>query len=202
MSMQSHQDDKLPASGWPGVAVRALTPADIALLQGFFDANPAYFLTVFGRPALLDEAAQEFHERPPASLPFGQRWLLAYLDQGGSLIGVACVLSDLPAPAIWHISLFMLAEALHGSGAAQAMHAALADWACARGAQWLRLGVVEGNARGKRFWLRQGYLPARQRHGIEMGGQTHSLTVMCKPLTGGDIAGYYALAARDRPDGD
>jgi hypothetical protein len=69
-----------------------------------------------------------------------------------------------------------------------------------RGAQWLRLGVVEGNARAERFWQRRGFVDARKRDGVQFGARTHTIRVMFKPLAGRSLREYLALIARDRPD--
>ena len=68
------------------------------------------------------------------------------------------------------------------------------------GADWARLGVVEGNARAERFWERLGYLEARKRCGVEMGKLTNTLRVMVKPLGGGKLPDYLSRVARDRPE--
>lgn len=54
--------------------VRELEPGEVPQLQSLFDANPEYFQTVNGRPALADEARLEFEEFPPPSMQFARRW--------------------------------------------------------------------------------------------------------------------------------
>jgi ribosomal protein S18 acetylase RimI-like enzyme len=112
---------------------------------------------------------------------------------------MANVVSDLLAPGVWHIGLFMIASTLQGSGAAQALYEELEHWARGLGAQWLRLGVVEGNARAERFWESRAFVEVRKRDGVEMGAKINTLRVMAKPLAGGTPAEYFALVARDRP---
>jgi len=69
-----------------------------------------------------------------------------------------------------------------------------------RGAQWIRLGVVVGNGRAERFWEKMGFIEVRRRHDIEVEGRLSDLRVMAKPLSGGNLADYLAVVARDRPD--
>ncbi len=78
--------------------------------------------------------------------------------------------------------------------------AMLERWMADQGAQWLRLGVVQGSARAERFWLRCGYVQVRERGPMAMGRKTNLLRVMAKPLAGGTIAEYLALVERDRPE--
>ena len=178
----------------------ALTPADVPSLQAFFDVNPEYFLAVTGAPALPTEAHDEIVTPPPADFAWTDRWVMAFRDADDVTVAMANVTSDLPGPNVWHIGLFIVATRVFGTGVAAELHAALLDWARARGARWMRLGVVQGNARAERFWLREGYVETRVRDGIAMGARVNTVRVMVKPLDGGRIGDYLAVVARDRPD--
>jgi hypothetical protein len=67
-----------------------------------------------------------------------------------------------------------------------------------RGAQWIRRGVVAGNAKAERFWLRSGDLQVRERGPLEMGRKSNLLRVLVKPLAGGAIT-TLDLVTRERP---
>jgi len=169
-------------------------------LQKFFEENPEYDLSVNGQPPHPGEALEEFESMPPAEWPMGRKWLLSFEAGDGSMIGMADVISDLLVKDVWHIGLFIVSTRLHGAGVARELYAGLEGWMMARGARWVRLGVVAGNARAERFWERVGYQEVRVRRGVEMGKRTNDLRVMAKPLTGGSMADYLALVARDRPE--
>ena len=177
-----------------------LQSEDIPELQGFFEANPEYFLAVEERPPGHNEANEEFLSEPPAGWSFTKMWFLGFVDEADSLVGMASLVSDLLALNVWHIGLFMVATARHGSGDAQALYRALEDWAVRNGAQWFRLGVVEGNRRAERFWEKAGFVQVRKRNSVEMGKLVNTIGYMAKPLAGGTLAEYLALVARDRPD--
>jgi ribosomal protein S18 acetylase RimI-like enzyme len=189
--------------------MRALGESDLPELQRFFDANPGYFVAVHGEPPRADEAAIEFRDVPPAGMAYREMAMLGFFDGGasagadaqseGPLVAMATVVGDFIAEHVWHIGLFIVATALHGSGAAHAMYRELEAWIVARGAHWIRLGVVAGNARAERFWERSGYVEVRQRGPLQMGRRTNVLRVMVKPLDRRAIAPYLALVARDRP---
>lgn len=68
-----------------------------------------------------------------------------------------------------------------------------------KGAQWLRLTVVVGNAKAERFWPKLGYVPVRTREGITMGQQVNTVSIQVKSLAGGHVDDYLALVERDRP---
>jgi GNAT superfamily N-acetyltransferase len=175
---------------------------DIPRLQRFFELNPEYFFAVSGQPPKPAEALEEVHGSLPDGWPFTKKWVVGFVDEAGSLIGMADVVSDLLARTVWHIGLFIVATRLHGSGAAQVLYQQLESWAHRLGAQWLRLGVVQGNTRAERFWEKCALVEVRQRSDVEMGKQVHTLRVMAKPLAAGPLPDYLALVTRDRPEKD
>jgi GNAT superfamily N-acetyltransferase len=190
----------LPATAVAGLATVELGLADAPLLQRFFDDNPAYFLAVQGEPAGPGEAHEELAGLPPAGWAFTKKWVIGYLDADARLAAMAEVITDLLAPGVWHIGLFIVASARHGQGLAQALVDELEAWARDHGAGWMRLGVVEGNVRAERFWASRGYAPVRTRGGYRMGSRVNVICTMVKPLDGGSLARYLELVERDRPD--
>ena len=160
-----------------------LTTDDIPALQSFFVANPEYFIAVTGAPPPANEADEEFHDRVPSDMSYTRIFRIGFFDDSGKMIGMASVVSDLIAMNVWHIGLFVIATDMHGQGSAKKIHDALEAWMQERGATWIRLGVVEGNARAERFWEKRGFTETRKRHGVEMGAKLNTLRVMVKPAT-------------------
>lgn len=183
----------------PPFSARELARDDIGLLQAFLDANPAYFDCVGGSPAGDHEAAELFDELPPDGWPYTRKWLIGCFDGAGELAGMAELVADLLAPGVWHVGLFIVATARHGRGDAHVIWQGLAAWMQGQGARWFRLGVVEGNPRGLRFWRRQGFIPLRDRTGVEIAGRLHRVQVLARPVDGGLIEDYLALVPRDAP---
>jgi len=189
----------LPTSPLPGIRVVRLDEPWERPLQRFFEANPSYFLEALGEPPAADAAILEISDLPPEDFSYTEVFLLGFVQEDGELMAMASVVSDLLAPRVWHIGLFIVADQRHGTGAAQQLHGCIQTWAERHGAQWMRLGVVVGRARAERFWQRQGYVTTRLREGVEMGQRTHDLRVMVKPLGGHTLQDYLLLVARDRP---
>ena len=185
-----------------GFFARRLEAHEVPALQALFDANPEYFLAINGRPALPDEAQDEFLERPPASMSYTEQQTLGFYGEEGTLQGMATVVSNLCAPGVWHLTLFLLATRWHGQGVAPAIYQAMENWIKASGSSWLRLGVVIGNTRAERFWTRRGFVEVRRRLGVDTGGRVNDLSVRVKALAGGDLETYWALVPRDHPESD
>ncbi len=175
-----------------------LAEEDLPALQAFFVGNPEYFLAVTGAPPRPDEARQELESRPPQGLPYDKVYLLGFLDSVGQMVAMASVLTDLLAPRVWHISLFIIATGLHGTGTGALLYERLERWAKDRGASWLRLDVVVGNLKAERFWEKVGYRDV-QRLSAQLGSMTHTVRVMVKPLGGSDIDEYLREVPCDRP---
>lgn len=174
-----------------------MAAGDVPGVQRLFEANPGYHQLVGGRPPMPDEAVAEFEARPP--FDFTRKWFIGFRDEKGDVVGVADLISDIFGKDVWTVGLFFVATRLHGGGAARVLYDAMEDWMRSQGARWLRLGVVEGNARGARFWEKVGYIDVRKRGGVEIGARVNTLRVMAKPLAGGTVAEYLALVTRDRP---
>jgi GNAT superfamily N-acetyltransferase len=155
---------------------------------------------VTGKGPQRAEADKEIHRLLPEGWPFTKKWAVGFVDDAGTIIGMADIVSDLLARHVWHIGLFIVATRLHGAGVAQLLYGHLERWALEHGAEWFRLGVVEGNARAERFWQRCGFVEVRTRDGVQIGPRTHTIRVMFKPLAGGSLGEYLALVARDNPN--
>lgn len=182
--------------GW---RARQMTEDDIPRLQAFFQANPEYHVSVNGVPPGPNEAREEWDSLPPKEIRYGKRWMIDVTAADGSMDAMANVVSDMLAQDVWHIGLFIVATRLHGKGAGAGIYEALEGWMRQHGAQWIRLGVVAGNARAERFWEKMGYVEVRKRLAVQMGAKVNDLRVLVKPVARGTITDYLAVVARDRP---
>jgi GNAT superfamily N-acetyltransferase len=198
----------LPSAPFERWRVAVCDERDAARVQAFYDANPAYFSSVSGKPALPTDGLDDLRQQPPADWPWTGRWYVGFFDAEDHLAAVADITSDLLAPGVWHLGLLIVETARHGRGDAHAVYRALEDWARANGAAWMRLGVVQGNVRAEAFWARQGYVQTRLREGIAFGELTRTVCVMVKLLgnlgvassEGDSIEQYLTIVPRDRPE--
>ncbi len=171
---------------------------NIPELQQFFDTNPEYFLAVTGQPPGRDQANEEFVSELPDGWPFTAKWAIGFVNAERSMVAMATVVSDILAPGVWNLGLFIVETRQHGKGIARPLYDALETWMCAQGAKWIRLGVVEGNLRGERFWEGCGFIEVRRTVGIEMGTKIQTMRVMAKPVAGIGLDKYLESVPRDR----
>ena len=191
-----------PQSPGAGMRTVLLAQDDGPLVQSFYDSNPAYFVLLTGLPASKHAALDDLMALPPDDFPYKRKYFIGVIDADGQLLAVADVIENLLAAGVWHIGLFVVATALHGSGFAQRWFQNLKLWAQSQGARFLRLGVVQVNKRAHRFWEKAGFLPAKLRSGVDLGGHLHDVQVMVMPIEGADMATYYARVPRDQVQGD
>ena len=151
-------------------------------VAAFFVENPDYFHIVHGCAPQPDEARDEIDDRLPEGWSFTRKWKIGYFDGTGALVAMVSIVSDLLAPGVWHMGLFMVASSLRGRGIARQLHRELEDWAAEQGARWLRLSVVFANVRAEGFWRACGYVEARTRDGIELGQLLHRVRIMAAVL--------------------
>ena len=95
-------------------------------------------------------------EERPHEAPEVEKLVLGLYD-GPCLIGVVDLLRDYPAPGVWYLGLMLIEPPRRRAGIGTALFAALGEWVARQGGRALRLGVVEQNAAGHRFWTRQGF---------------------------------------------
>ena len=138
-----------------GFRVDALGPEDCAEIDALLVRCADFIRLSEGQePAPGD--GRLFLEERPDSAPDVEKLVLGLYD-GPCLIGVMDLLKDYPAPGVWHLGLMLIEPARRRAGIGAALMAALSEWIAGQGGQALRLGVVEQNAAGHRFWARQGF---------------------------------------------
>lgn len=196
MEVDSQQ---LPGCSLEDIQVVELHDSDEDELQHFFEQAPDYFIAVNGEPATPTEARDELRGDLPAGWSCSRMYWLGYRDADDQLVAVVNVAADLLAAGVWHIGLLLVHTRLHGTGLARRLHAELEAWAVSKGARWLRLTVVVGNAKAERFWPKLGYVQVRTRDGITMGRQVNRVSIQVKALAGGQVHEYLASVERDRP---
>jgi ribosomal protein S18 acetylase RimI-like enzyme len=179
------------------------TEADRPALAAFCRDNPEYDVFLTGEAPDEAEWVEDFMtDLPPTSFNCtATHKLIARRHQDPETIAaILDVTEDMIDKGVGHIGLFQVATALHGAGLAHRLYQGLEDWLTSRGMDVLRLGVLEGNARGMAFWRRQGFLETRQRQGTAPTGKTHQSHVMVKPLKPLTLEAYRLRVPRDDPN--
>lgn len=179
------------------------TDADRPVLAAFCRDNPEYDVFLTGEVPEEDAWVEDFlTELPPESFNWtATHKLIARRHQDPATIAaILDVTEDMIDRGVGHIGLFQVATARHGTGLAHELYQGLEDWLAIRGTDVLRLGVLDGNARGMAFWTRHGFLETRRRQGTAPNGKTHLSHVMYKPLKPLTLEAYRLRVPRDDPN--
>ncbi len=186
-----------PDADWTAIEADRSAAAE---LQTFYEANAAYWHLTHGRGPAANEAEVGFDARPPADMSYTALpiWLIREAATG-SILGEVAVATDLLTQGVMHLGFFLIASERHGTGLAKEVYCAYEAWAMQRGARWLRLGVVECNARAYAFWRRNGYDEVKRVEGYVLGKLAHTLVTMVKPMPPNALADYLAAVRRDQP---
>jgi GNAT superfamily N-acetyltransferase len=113
----------------------------------------------------LSDAPDAFgstYERELARTPADwQRWLSPgatfILEGSEGPCGIVACAHDAAEPAVVELMAMWVTPSARGSPGGDALVSAVLDWACGEGATTVRLKVVEGNARARRFYERNGF---------------------------------------------
>jgi ribosomal protein S18 acetylase RimI-like enzyme len=179
------------------------TDADRPALAAFCRDNPEYDVFLTGEVPDEAEWVEDFMtDLPPASFNWTHTHkLFVRRHQNPDIIAaIIDVTEDMIDKDVGHIGLFQVATALHGTGLANDLYQGLEDWLASRGTDVLRLGVLDGNARGMAFWTRHGFLETRRRQGMAPNGKTHLSHVLYKPLKPLTLEAYRLRVPRDDPN--
>jgi GNAT superfamily N-acetyltransferase len=156
-------------------------------------ANPDYEILACGELQSREVLLTDFFEfQPPepmrSELTHAHKAMIR--NHEGELIGLLDIYEHLRCTfhgqewtkGVCHIGLFHIAQHLHGTGLAQVVMQVLEQWARDQGFVYLRLGVLQVNPRGMRFWRAQGFEFIEQLEGVVYHLLSHTQHVCIKPL--------------------
>ncbi|QYE99478.1 GNAT family N-acetyltransferase [Paraclostridium sordellii] len=93
------------------------------------------------------------------------------------LIGMVDIFENYPENDTWMIGLLLLSPEERNKNLGKIIHEEVKNYALSQGANTLRIGVMEENIKGKRFWDSLGYKKVKSTT-INMGDKNHSLDIL------------------------
>ena len=135
--------------------MRADSEADQQALFELLKQAEAYSLLVEGVLPSFDDAIEDLSDLPPGKS--AEDKFFFGIHHSDRLVGCADLIRAYPDPDIAYLGLMLFAETSQGKGYGKLALAYLSREAFAWGCRRMRLGVVETNAAGLRFWQREGF---------------------------------------------
>lgn len=161
-----------------GFELRLVADSDLPDLQRIYDASPAVFGQLIGRPADPELAVRDFLDAltMPGRFQFG-----AFLDD--ALIGVVDCKLDETEEGLAHIGMLLLAAPYDDAGARGLALRMVERWLAAEfGAVRVETGVVSHAAAEIDFWLSQGYDFTGGQYRRELPGYAPRFLILAKDL--------------------
>lgn len=188
--------NKLPLFITPRYRAIELAINDIGLVQTFYRENPEFWVTVANKTPSDQIARDEFFATGNPSVPRGKKWRIGFFDGNNALVAISYIFSDFFAKNVWHIELFIVATALHGTGASREIYDQLESWVLHQNGCGLRLGVADGHTKARRFWEKNGYMPLGKWKG-GAAGVSLTIQLMVKLLKNISLREYFERVPND-----
>lgn len=160
--------------------IRELTQDDWNQVHTFCIENPGYFILESG-PEADRRAAEDIYQSLPPGKTVEDKFIYGYFPESG-LAGIAEGIRDYPQPGTWVIGLFIIAEGLRGQSHGKRFLQQLEVRLKGGGAGVSRIGVLDGNKGGMRFWESNGYCRTGEIKEMDFSGVVHQVHVLKKVL--------------------
>ncbi|WP_027626366.1 GNAT family N-acetyltransferase [Clostridium lundense] len=93
------------------------------------------------------------------------------------LVGVVDIIKNFPTDGEWMLGLMLIDPTKRGNGLGKIVHASLVAWAINECAKSFRIGVIDDNYKGIKFWSSLGYAKIKEVN-MDFSTKTHIVNVM------------------------
>lgn len=110
------------------------------------------------------------------------KFVLGIYKSDYELVGIVDIVKDFPSGGEWILGLMLIEPDERGNGLGKIVHEALTKWAIKSRAKSFRVGVIEDNYKGIKFWSDLGYSKNKE---VKMNftKKTHIVNVMILNFT-------------------
>jgi GNAT superfamily N-acetyltransferase len=160
---------------------RRVSEADIPAIEDLLTSGRDFLELVSGSVEIAAET-KAFLSELPLGKTIADKYSLGIAEESDRLVGILDAIRDYPDPGIWWIGLLLLRPEARGRGLGAQILDGFSDIAGRCGAHEMRLGVVETNPAGLRFWQRMGFTEISRRPPVRFGEREQIVIVMRKGL--------------------
>lgn len=104
----------------------------------------------------LETAKEVFKELPPGK-EYDSKMVIGLYNDKDTLIGIIEGITDFPKKDIWYIGQIMISADYRNEGLGEKFYKGFQKWASLNNVNSIKLGVLEKNIHGLRFWKRMGF---------------------------------------------
>lgn len=165
---------------WGDFETFILSMNDYQLAQGLFEECSEFSLLVSGLPPKQTEGQDLFTDLPP-NRNIQDKTVFGLFHQQ-KLIGILDSFKGYPKEEDWFIGLFLINPAFRNQGIGKRWLKAYQAFASENQASAIKLGVVEQNKDGRKFWEENGYSVEAIRSPMRFGVNDCTVLIMNKKL--------------------
>jgi len=135
-----------------------------------------YYLLHDGVLPSKKEVLEKFNALPPGK-NYKDKFVLEIYKCRNELIGIIEIVKNFSVYGEWMLGLLLIEPGERDNGLGKLIHEALARWTMTLGAKSFRIGVIEENYKGKKFWANLGYTKINEET-MAFRKKTHIINVM------------------------
>ncbi len=106
-------------------------------------------------------ALEIFSDLPPGK-NYEDKFVLGIYKNTNELIGIIDIIKNFPVDGEWMLGLLLIEPEERDNGLGKLIHKGSVQWAVKVGSKSFRIGVIEDNHKGKRFWSDLGYIKIKE----------------------------------------
>lgn len=156
--------------------IRLLSGDDEIDVQDLCERCSDFSELIEGRPPEKDAGNSILFDLPPDK-ELKDKFVFGVYKENNLLIAVADMIKDYKETGEWIIGLLMIAPSERGNSLGRKLHDLIKTWVLEEHGKVLRIGVVEDNDRGHRFWREMGYTEVG-RVKTTYGNKEHTVIIM------------------------
>jgi len=160
-----------------GYTIGTLTLDELKVVEELNERCSDYYLLHEGEPPSEKDALEIFNVLPPGK-NYEDKFVLGIIKDENELVGIIDIVKNFPVEGEWMLGLLYIDPKERRKGLGKLVHETLAQWAIKLGAKSFRIGVLEENYKGKKFWSSLGYQKIKEGSKTDSKQKSHIINVM------------------------
>lgn len=163
-----------------GYLIKTLTKVNHSEIKQLYDLCSDYYMLSSGRSATEEDVDDIFKYSEKKTVE--DSLTLGVYDNSEVLIGIVDIFKDYPEIGTWMIGLLLLSPSERNKKLGRDVHEEIKRYALSEGAIKLRIGVLEDNINGRRFWdsLEYQYVKTTT---IDIENKNHNVDILSLLIT-------------------
>ncbi len=163
-----------------GYKIEMLNTNDVAKVFSLCVKCSDFYMLHDGVIPTIEDADDIFTSLPPNNT-YDDKLVLGIYNLIGELVGIIEIVKNYPIINQWIIGTVFIEPDERSNGLGRLSHDAIKEWAKSLGVKALRLGVIEENEKGIKFWSSVGY-EKKNEVKKDYKNKTHTVYVMIMDL--------------------